>query len=108
MKRKSYSSDLTIEQYDQIDLFIPEKKETAPRTVSYHEIVNTILYRLKNGCTWEDLPHDFPDCKTVFHYFNTWKKDGVWDKMLDDLKTKNRTGQKKRNYRLSSFVIPKQ
>ena len=96
MERKRYTSDLTAEQYNKISIFIPEKKETAPRTISYHEIINAILYRLKNGCIWEDLPHDFPDHKTVFHYFNLWTKEGVWDKMLNDLKTKNRTAQKKR------------
>jgi putative transposase len=95
MERKSYSSDLTTKQYNEIEIFIPEKKETAPRTVSYHEIINGILYRLKNGCIWEDLPHDFPHYKTVFHYFNIWEKEGVWDRMLDHLKTKNRTAQKK-------------
>ena len=95
MKRQSYSSDLTKEQFEKIAIFIPEKRETSPRTVSYHEIINAILYRLKNGCTWEDLPHDLPDSKTVFHYFNTWKKEGVWDRMLDDLKVKNRIAQKK-------------
>ena len=95
MERKRYSSDLTIEQYQQIAPFIPVKKETSPRIVSYHEIINAILSRLKNGCTWEDLPHDLPDYKTVFHYFNAWKKAGFRDTMLDDLKTKNRVAEKK-------------
>lgn len=94
MARKHYSSDLTIKQYEQIAAFLPVKKETSPRTVSYHEIINAILYRLKNGCTWQDLPHDLPDHKTVFHYFNAWKKAGVWDTMLHDLKTKNRVAEK--------------
>ena len=97
MPRQAYSSDLTVEQYNEISKFITEKKITAPRTVSYHEIINAILYRLKNGCTWEDLPHDLPDSKTVFHYFNLWKKEGVWDRMLDELKNRNRTSQKKQN-----------
>jgi putative transposase len=95
VERQKYSSDLTVDQYNKISIFIPQKKVTAPRTVSYHEIINAILYRLKNGCTWEDLPHDFPDYKTVFHYFNLWTKEGIWDKMLDELKIENRTSQKK-------------
>ena len=95
MERQKYSSDLTVAQYNKISKFIPEKKVTCPRTVSYHEIINGILYRLKNGCSWEDLPHDFPDYKTVFHYFNLWTKEGVWDSMLDELKIENRTSQKK-------------
>lgn len=97
MDRKKYSSDLTTAQYEKIAVFIPQKKETAPITINRQEIINAILYRLKNGCTWKDLPHDFPDYKTVFHYFNEWKNEGVWDKMLDSLRTQNRTAQKKRN-----------
>lgn len=45
------------------------------------EVVNAILYRLKNGCKWEDLPHDFPPHQTVYEYYNTWVKDGTWEKL---------------------------
>lgn len=95
MKKKIYTSDLTVSQYEKIAIHIPKKQKTAPREIEYHAIINGILYRLKNGCTWRDLPSDFPNCKTVFHYFNLWKKEGVWDIMLDDLTIKNRTAQKK-------------
>ena len=95
MTEKNYTSDLTVEQYERIAVHLPVKKKTAPRKVEYHAILNGIFYRLKNGCSWEDLPGDFPNHKTVFHYFNLWKKQGVWDRMLDDLKTQNRTSQKK-------------
>lgn len=95
MKKQGYTSDLTVAQYERIAVHIPKKKKTAPRTVEYHAIINGIFYRLKNGCTWEDLPKDFPHYKTVFHYFNIWEKEGVWKNMLDDLKIENRTCQKK-------------
>jgi putative transposase len=92
---KNYTSDLTVSQYNQIAGHLPHKKRTAPRKASYHAIVNAILYRLKNGCVWKDLPKDFPHYKTVFHYFTLWKKQGIWDTILDDLNTRNRTAQKK-------------
>lgn len=98
MHEKTYTSDLTRSQYERIAIHLPAKKQTAPRKIAYHAILNAIFYRLKNGCTWKDLPKDFPPYKTVFHYFNQfnqWKKEGVWDKMLDDLKTENRAAQKK-------------
>jgi transposase len=38
---------------------------------------------LKTGCQWNQLPHDFPPKGTVYHYFNTWRKDGTWARMND-------------------------
>lgn len=94
MKKKNYTSDLTTEQFEKIAIHL-KKRQTAPRSVQYHDIVNGILYRLKNGCSWKDLPKDFPNYKTVFHYSNLWIKEGVWDAVLDELKVENRVSQKK-------------
>ena len=96
MPDKRYTSDLTVEQYDKIATYLPTRKKTAPRKVSYHRILNAIFYRLKNGCSWRDLPQNFPNEKTVLHYFNRWKKEGVWGAILDDLRVENRTAVKKK------------
>jgi transposase len=45
------------------------------------EVMNAILYVLWTGCQWDGLPHDFPAKGTVYHYFNTWRKDGRWERM---------------------------
>lgn len=45
------------------------------------EVVNAIFYVVKTGCQWGMLPHDFPPKGTVYHYFNTWRKQGVWEQM---------------------------
>jgi transposase len=79
---QGYSSDLTVEQYEKLATYLPQKKVTAPRKVSYHAILNGVFYQIKNGCVWADLPKDLPHYKTVFHYFSLWKKTGVWDNML--------------------------
>ena len=31
------------------------------------------------------LPEDFPPYKTVFHYFNKWKLEGVFEELMDTL-----------------------
>jgi putative transposase len=41
----------------------------APRTVNMFDIINAILYVLRNACVWRDLPHDFPKWQTVYSYF---------------------------------------
>jgi putative transposase len=32
------------------------------------------------------LPHDFPPWKTVYNYFEDWKRDGTWDRFLTILR----------------------
>jgi hypothetical protein len=59
--RKSYSTDLTDEQWALIEPLIPSPKNRwggRPRTIPMREVVNTILYINRTGCQWGYLPHD--------------------------------------------------
>jgi putative transposase len=57
------------------------------------EVLNAIFYVLKTGCQWDHLPHDFPPKGTVYHYFNTWRKEGTWQQMNDRLREQVREQQ---------------
>jgi putative transposase len=50
------------------------------------EIINAIFYVLQCGIPWRYLPKDFPNWKTVYHYFRIWRKEGVWEKMNASLR----------------------
>ena len=50
------------------------RKQTRPRKHDLYIIFNAILYIIKNGCTWRDLPRDFPDYRVVYHYFSIWRE----------------------------------
>lgn len=54
------------------------------------EVVNAIFYLTREGCTWRALPHDFPPWKTVYNYFEAWKRDGTWDQFLTALRLRLR------------------
>jgi len=54
------------------------------------EVINAILYVLRNGIVWRALPHDFPPWKTVFHYFRAWRQDGTWEAIHDALRAEVR------------------
>jgi putative transposase len=45
------------------------------------EILDAIFYLLKSVCPWRLLPNDFPPWQTVYHYFRTWRLDGVWERV---------------------------
>jgi len=78
--RKPYSSDLNTVEWNKIRRLLPLAKPGGRhRSVCLREVFNAILYRLANGCKWKDLPHDFPPYQTVYEYYNTWLKTGVWE-----------------------------
>ena len=83
--RKTYSSDITREQFETIRGDLEEmKKRTKPRQVDLYEIFCAILYLLKSGCTWRDIPGDFPKMGIVRYYYDVWTaKDEEGFSVLD-------------------------
>lgn len=86
--RKNYPSDLKESEQNLIKDLFPTKKHNAGRKKvhSIREIFNAILYLLKSGCSWRMLPHDFPPCKTVYHYFNLWSEEGLFEEINTKLR----------------------
>jgi transposase len=67
MIRKPYPTDLTDAQWARIAPLIPPAKPGGRRrSVNLREIVNAIVYFVRTGCQWRNLPHDFPPWGTRF------------------------------------------
>ena len=91
MSRHPYPSDLTDAQWEQIEPHVPKPKPGGrPASVERREIVNAILYLVREGITWRAMPHDFPDYRTVYHYFARWRDDGTWQTIHDALRDTTR------------------
>lgn len=89
--RLPYPSDLSDAQWELIQEAVAAPPP-GPMPVQYtrREIVNAIRYVNRTGCQWRMLPHDFPPYRTVFHFFNLWKKDGTWEEIHDALRRRVR------------------
>ena len=86
LRRESYTSDLSDAQWRRVRPLIPPALPGGRnRECNMREILNAIFYRLKNGCAWRDLPHDFPPHQTVYEYFRAWSLDGTWQGIHDTL-----------------------
>lgn len=85
--QRRYPSDLTDEQWERIELFIPPAKWGGrPRDVDMREVLNGIMYLLRSGCSWRMLPHSFPPWSTVHTYYREYRRNGVWQKIHDALR----------------------
>jgi transposase len=73
--RKSYPSDVTREQFAEIEpLLISARKITAPRKLELYDVFCAVLYILKTACQWRMLPSDFPKWRSVHSYFQIWSE----------------------------------
>lgn len=87
-------SKSTIEKW--ILPHLPLGKRGFAPTVPMVEIVECILYRLKTGCQWRELPTKqfFSDkvlsWEAVFYHFNKWSKAGCWQQIWVKLLEANR------------------
>lgn len=78
MRTKRYSSDLTEDQWNLISGLIPPSKSGGrPRKYHDKDTIDAILYVVRTGCQWRQLPMDFPPWQTVYRYFVSWQKDGT-------------------------------
>ena len=91
MERKPYPSDVTDGQWKLIEPSIPPSKWGGrPRQVNMREVVNAILYVVRTGCSWRQLPHDFPVWITAYYYYRRFQRDGTWRKIHDRLRARVR------------------
>jgi putative transposase len=91
MIRTPYPSDLSDYQWRRLEPCLPAVKPGGrPRRVELREVVNAILYVLRNGIIWRALPHDFPPWPTIYWYVRQWRLDGTWAAIHDALRAEVR------------------
>jgi transposase len=56
-----------------------------------------MLYQLKSGCNWGDLPKNFPPYSTVYWHYKQWRDAGVFDQLLEVLHGQLRVKVKKKS-----------
>jgi transposase len=85
-QRRSYPSDLSDKEWAILETLVPPVKTGGrPAEHTRREIVNAILYVVRTGCQWRNLPHDLPAWGTVYTYFRQWRLDGTWQRLHETL-----------------------
>lgn len=69
-RRRRYPSGLTGEQWNLIEPLLPAvNRGGRPEKHPRRAIVDAILYLVRTGRSWRQLPADFPPWQTVYWYF---------------------------------------
>lgn len=75
--------DLTNEQWEQLKpLLPPERPHTGRPNNDHRTVVNGILWVLRTGAPWRDLPERYGKWATVYSRFRRWKAARLWERIL--------------------------
>ena len=89
--RGSYPSDITREEFEIIrNTLETAKKTTRPREIDIYDVYCAVLYRLREGCRWRSLPHDFPKWQICYYHYNIWRsaaegEESILDRVMREL-----------------------
>lgn len=78
--------ELSETQWEHIRGLLPGKVSDPGRTaLDNRNFVNGVLWVLRSGARWSDLPERYGKWKSVHKRFTRWAKAGVWEKVFDSL-----------------------
>ena len=78
--------ELTDAQWRRVEDLLPGKKSDPGRTGADNRLfVNAVLWVLRSGAHWHDLPERYGKYKTVHKRFGRWADAGVWEQIFKRL-----------------------
>ncbi|MFF3868209.1 IS5 family transposase [Micromonospora sp. NPDC001898] len=74
--------ELTDEAWAVIAPLLPEPGGSRGRWRDHRQVINGILWKLRTGAPWRDLPERFGPWKTCHERLRRWTADSTWDRIL--------------------------
>ena len=86
----SKNYEISDKQWKRIENFLPGRKGTPGRTAKNNrQFVNAVVWMLRSGARWQDLPKRYGKYKSVHKRYTNWCKSGVWERVQSLLNTDN-------------------
>ena len=77
------SPQFSDEMWARVEPLMPRAGGGGGRPWNDHRAtVEGICWRLRTGSPWRDVPADFGRWPSLWRRFDTWAKDGTWDRVL--------------------------
>lgn len=75
--------ELSDDQWERIASLLPGKAGDPGRTAADNRLfVDGVLWVLRSGAHWHDLPARYGKWKSVHKRFTRWAKGGVWERVF--------------------------
>ncbi|HET6143537.1 MAG TPA: IS5 family transposase [Candidatus Acidoferrales bacterium] len=89
--------NLTAAQWEKLKPLLAPKRRSDGRGRPWRDtqaVLNGVLWVLRTGAPWHDLPDRYPPYQTCHRRFQQWQRDGTLDRLLhalaEDLRTRGK------------------
>ena len=72
---------LTAEQFNKISPLLPNKTRGVSR-VDDRRVLSGIIFCLKRGYRWSDVPTEYGPAKTLYNRYKRWSEAGVFERIF--------------------------
>lgn len=68
---------------------LPSQRKRGKQWADHRRVINGILWKLRTGAPWRDLPERYGPWQTCYDRLVRWRRDGTWDRLLQHVQTKS-------------------
>ena len=98
--------ELTDTAWAALKPLLPDNGKQGQQWRDHRQVINGILWKLRTGAPWRDLPDRYGPWRTVYARFTRWQQDGTWDRLLAHVQTKSdAVGEVEREVSIDSSVV---
>ena len=84
--------ELTEERWQRVcPLLPPQRPPTGRPNADHRTALGGMLWVMRTGAAWRDLPDRFGPWQTVHGRYRRWHRAGVWQRVLDALEQEDAT-----------------
>ena len=80
--------ELSERQWELIKDLLPAPKERGRPPADARRMLNGMLWILRTGAPWRDLPERYGPWRTVYDRFSLWSRDGTLDRIIERLQAR--------------------
>jgi transposase len=89
--------DLIDEERALLEPLLPDRApQRGGQWGDHRPMVNGVLWRVRTGAPWRDMPGAYGKWQTVYYRHRRWSADGTWERALDGLRAGCDAGQGER------------
>ena len=81
--------EVTDKAWARIEPLLPPMSGRGRRWRDHRQVLNAILWKLRTGAPWRDLPERYGPWKTAHERLRLWTADGTWQRILDEVIVKD-------------------
>jgi transposase len=81
--------ELTESAWTTIEPLLPRSGARGGQWRDHRRVINGILWKLRTGAPWRDLPERYGPWQTCADRLYRWRREGLWDRILTHVQTKS-------------------